>query len=245
ADQAMPAGGTVLIGVRNVHAPGEAIPACLAAGRYIGISIRDNGIGIPEHYLPRIFDPYFTTKEKGSGLGLAASYSIIRNHGGMIDVKSETGKGSTFSIYLPAIDTEEQIIHPAPEAVTAIRKGAILLMDDEKLIRDVAGVMITALGHRVEFALNGEEAVDKYREALSSGRRFDIVILDLTIRGGMGGEETMQRLLKIDPDVKAVVSSGYADSSAICEYTKYGFKACLAKPYKVGTLRNMLHDLLK
>lgn len=242
ADQAMC--GTVSITAQNVHAPGEALPASLAAGRYIRISIKDNGIGIPEHYLPRIFDPYFTTKDKGSGLGLAASYSIVRNHGGMIDVKSEMGKGSTFSIYLPALDTEEQIIHPAPEAVTAIRKGTILVMDDEKMIRDIAGVMIKALGHRVELALNGEEAIDKYREALSSGRRFDIVILDLTIRGSMGGEETMLRLLEIDPDVKAIVSSGYADSSTISEYTKCGFKACLAKPYQVGTLRNMLDGLL-
>jgi CheY-like chemotaxis protein len=117
-------------------------------------------------------------------------------------------------------------------------------MDDEKLIRDIAGVMIKTLGHRVEFALNGEEALDKYQGALSSGRRFDIVILDLTIRGSMGGEETIQKLLEIDPDVKAIVSSGYADSSAISEYTKCGFKACLAKPYQVDTLRNMLDGLL-
>lgn len=245
ADQAMPLGGTVSITVRNVVAPGDATPACLAAGSYIVISIRDNGIGIPEHYLPRIFDPYFTTKDKGSGLGLAVSYSIIRNHGGMIDVKSESGKGSAFSIYLPAIDTEEQITHPAPEAVATARKGTILLMDDEKMVREVAGAMMTALGHRVEFALNGEEAVDKYREALASGRRFDIVILDLTIHGGMGGEETMQRLLEIDPAVKAVVSSGYANSSAICEYAECGFKACLAKPYQIDTLKNLLYELLK
>jgi signal transduction histidine kinase/ActR/RegA family two-component response regulator len=244
ADQAMPTCGTVLVTARNVQAPGEGLPDHLPAGRYIRISIKDNGIGIPKHYLPRIFDPYFTTKDKGSGLGLAASYSIVRNHGGMIDVKSETGKGSTFSIYLPALDTEEQIIRPAPEAATAVRKGTILLMDDEKLIRDIAGVMLKALGHRVEFALNGEEALDKYQGALSSGRRFDIVILDLTIRGSMGGEETIQKLLEIDPDVKAIVSSGYADSSAISEYTKCGFKACLAKPYQVDTLRNMLDGLL-
>jgi signal transduction histidine kinase/ActR/RegA family two-component response regulator len=244
ADQAMPTCGTVLVTARNVQAPGEGLPDHLPAGRYIRISIKDNGIGIPKHYLPRIFDPYFTTKDKGSGLGLAASYSIVRNHGGMIDVKSETGKGSTFSIYLPALDTEEQIIRPAPEAATAVRKGTILLMDDEKLIRDIVGVMLKALGHRVEFALNGEEALDKYQGALSSGRRFDIVILDLTIRGSMGGEETIQKLLEIDPDVKAIVSSGYADSSAISEYTKCGFKACLAKPYQVDTLRNMLDGLL-
>lgn len=245
ADQAMPEGGTVSITVQNVQAPGEALPAGLAAGRYIRISIKDNGIGIPEHYLPRIFDPYFTTKEKGSGLGLAASYSIIRHHGGMVDVKSEMGKGSTFSIYLPSVETDEPIIPPDPKELTAVRRCKILLMDDEKLIRDVAGAMMKALGHSVEFALNGEEAIDKYRESLSSGRRFDIVILDLTIRGGMGGEETMQRLLEIDPDVKAVVSSGYADSSAICEYEKCGFKACLAKPYQVSTLKNVLRDLLK
>ena len=245
ADQAMPVGGTVSITVQNVDAPGDDLPTSLAAGSYIRISVKDNGIGIPEHYLPKIFDPYFTTKEKGSGLGLAASYSIIRNHGGMIDVKSEMGKGSMFSVYLPAMDAEERVIQPALAAETPVRKGAILLMDDEKMIRDVAEVMIQALGHTVEFAQNGEEAIDKYRGALSLGRPFDIVVLDLTIRGGMGGEETMQKLLEIDPDVKAVVSSGYAESSAICEYKKRGFKACLAKPYQVDTLRNTLGDLLK
>jgi CheY-like chemotaxis protein len=245
ADQAMPMGGTISITAQNVLAPGEGLPSSLEAGRHIRISIKDNGIGIPEHYLPRIFDPYFTTKDKGSGLGLAASYSIIRNHGGLIDVQSKMGEGSTFSIYLPAIDMEEQIAQPVPEATTSARKGTILVMDDEKLIRDIADVMMKALGHKVEFALNGEEAIDKYMKAMSSGRRFDVVILDLTIRGGMGGEQTIQRLLEIDPDVKAVVSSGYSESSAICDFAKCGFKACLAKPYQVHTLKNLLNDLLQ
>lgn len=245
ADHAMPASGTVLITVQKVCAPGYGIPPSLAAGYYIRISIKDNGIGIPEHYLQRIFEPYFTTKDKGSGLGLATSYSIIHNHGGMIDVKSELGKGSTFSIYLPAADGEEQIIQSVPAPFTNIREGWILLMDDEQLIRDTAGAMIKALGHRVEFAFNGEEAVDKYREAMSSSRRFDVVILDLTIRGGMGGEEAVKKLLGIDPDVKAVVSSGYAECSVMTEYAKCGFTACLKKPYQLDTLRNTLHDLLR
>ena len=245
ADHAMPMSGTVLINVQNVCAPGEGLPFSLTAGRYIKISIKDNGIGIPEHYLQRIFDPYFTTKDKGSGLGLAASYSIIQNHGGIIDVKSEMGKGSAFSIYMPASDMEEQTIKTVPAALTYTREGRILVMDDEKLVRDTAGAMIKALGHRVEFALNGEEAVDMYREDMSSNKRFDIVIMDLTIRGGMGGKEAMNKLLEVDPDVKAVVSSGYAEDSVISEYAKYGFSAYLKKPYKVETLQNILHDLLR
>ncbi len=127
----------------------------------------------------------------------------------------------------------------------AVRKGRILLMDDEELIRNIVGIMLRALGHEAEFAENGEEAIAKYREALSSGRRFDIVILDLTIRGGMGGEETTRELLSLDPEVKVVVSSGYSDSSLISEYKFHGFSACLAKPFGVDALKDILDLLLK
>jgi PAS domain S-box-containing protein len=245
ADQAMPEGGTIKISAKNVYAPHKGLPALLAEGIYIEISVKDNGIGIPEKYIPRLFDPYFTTKEKGSGLGLATSYSIIKNHGGLIDVKSQLGKGSTFLVYLPALEAEEKRVVTIPATAHAARKGRILVMDDEELLRNIVGIMLRALGHDAEFAENGEEAIVKYREALSAGKRFDIVILDLTIRGGMGGEETFRELLTLDPEVKAVVSSGYADSATISEYESRGFSACLAKPYAVDALRNILNMLLK
>ena len=244
ADQAMPMGGQIVITAKNVQAPGENIPAILSEGNYVSISVQDSGIGIPAQYLERIFDPYFTTKEKGSGLGLAISYSIVRNHGGTIHVSSGVGKGSTISVYLPAT-VETQDTAPAPEKVRGqTRKGKILIMDDEAMVRDVARAMITTLRHEVECAKNGEETVMKYLQAQQQGAPFDIVILDLTIRGGMGGVETIKKLLEIDPQVKAVVSSGYADDSVVADYQSYGFCATLGKPYTMKALSNTLETLL-
>jgi two-component system, cell cycle sensor histidine kinase and response regulator CckA len=244
AEQAMPMGGTVTIRVNNVRVPQKGLPAALPHGNYVSISVEDSGIGIAEEYMPKIFDPYFTTKDKGSGLGLATSYSIVKNHGGMIDVKSEPGRGSVFIVWLPAIETTEVRAEAPAEKGPVARKCRILLMDDEELVRNIAGEMLRSLGHEVEFAFNGEEAIAVYRESLQSGRKFDIVILDLTIRGGMGGEEVIKALLAIDPDVKAVVSSGYADSSVISEYQALGFRSCLAKPYSLSVLRDTLNSLL-
>ncbi|MBP1735797.1 MAG: domain S-box, partial [Deltaproteobacteria bacterium] len=244
AEQAMPLGGTVTIRADNIRAPQKGTPPALPPGNYVAISVNDSGIGIPEEYLPKIFDPYFTTRNKGSGLGLATSYSIVKNHGGMIDVKSEPGKGSTFVIWLPAIETVEVKAETATAYGQVARKFRILLMDDEELIRNIAGEMLRSLGHEVEFAVQGEEAIARYRESLLSGAKFDIVILDLTIRGGMGGEEAIKALLEIDPGVKAVVSSGYAGSSAISQYQPLGFRACLAKPYSVGKLKDTLNSLM-
>ncbi len=245
ADQAMPEGGQVEITARNVEFPHVNPSLGLQRGTYIEIAIRDSGIGIPGRYLAKIFDPYFTTKEEGSGLGLATSYSIIKNHGGLIDVKSEVGKGTTFSIYLPAVTAEQQAepVRPAKEAESG-RTAKLLLMDDEQVILDVAGEMIKELGHEVEFAAHGEEAIEKYRVAKQSGKPFDVVILDLTIRGRMGGAETVQRLLEIDPDVRAVVSSGYSDDSGAASHKEQGFKAFLKKPYSIDDLRQMLDTML-
>lgn len=244
ADQAMPMGGRIVITAVNVQAPGENIPAILPQGSYVRISVQDSGIGIPAQYLERIFDPYFTTKEKGSGLGLAISYSIVRNHGGTIHVASEVGKGSTISVYLPAT-AETQHAAPAPEKIRSqARKGKILIMDDEAMVRNVAKAMITTLRHEVECAEHGEEALMKYVEARQQGAPFDIVLLDLTIRGGMGGADTIKKLLEIDPQVKAVVSSGYADDIVIADYRSYGFCATLGKPYTMKALSNTLETLL-
>lgn len=243
ADQSMPLGGTVEICAKNVRAPGRGLPPLLGAGNYVALSIRDSGVGIPEQYLQKIFDPYFTTKEKGSGLGLATSYSIVKNHGGLIGVASEAGRGTTFTVYLPAIESKKEV-PPAVAAARVARKGNVLVMDDEEVVRTIAGEMIKALGHAVDFAKNGEEAIAKYRGARESGLPFDIVILDLTVRGGLGGKETLERLRSIDPGVKAVVSSGYSDGVIMAEHQAYGFRSCLAKPYKLETLRTTLNALL-
>jgi PAS domain S-box-containing protein len=244
AEQAMPLSGTIIITARNVTIDRKEPPSLLRPGSYVVLSIQDSGIGIPEQYLPKIFDPYFTTKDKGSGLGLATSYSIIKNHGGMIDVKSKLGEGTTFFVYLPAVEAVETPAAPVAEDLKALRKGRILLMDDEAIVRDIAGVMISSLGHEVEIVKDGKEAIDKYAESMKTGRKFDIVILDITVRGGMGGEEAIKELLRIDPDIKTIVSSGYANSVAISKYESIGFKAYLPKPYDVASLNKTLNSLL-
>jgi PAS domain S-box-containing protein len=243
ADQAMPLGGTVTVSAKNVAAPGQSHVHALGKGNYVLIEIQDSGIGIPEQYLEKIFDPYFSTKEKGSGLGLATSYSIVRNHGGLIDVASEPGKGTTFSIALPAAAATN-----TPAAVRtsarAGRRGKVLLMDDEELVRTISGEMIREDGHEVEFAEDGQTAIEKYKAAREAGAPFDIVILDLTVRGGLGGKETIKALRAIDPGLKAVVSSGYSDDSAVADYKAHRFDACLTKPYEFGKLRETLSVLL-
>jgi PAS domain S-box-containing protein len=244
ADQAMPAGGQVMVTARNIQIPGPGLPQGLKNGRYVEIAIRDTGIGISQQYLGRIFDPYFTTKEKGSGLGLATSYSIIKNHNGIIDVRSEVDKGSTFLLYLPARPAAKKEARAMPAIAAPGRTGRVLVMDDEPVIRDIACELIRALGHNAEFASQGKEAIKKYQEAQQSGRPFDIVILDLTVRGGMGGVETLQKLLEVDTRVKAVVSSGYSNDTVTAGFWKQGFKAFLKKPYNVDELENVLNRLL-
>lgn len=244
AEQAMPMGGTITITANNVSPRQKEFPPILQQGNYVVMSIKDSGIGIPEQYLSRIFDPYFTTKDKGSGLGLATSYSIIKNHGGLIDVKSKLGEGTTFFVYLPAVEAAETSAVTVSEDVKALRKSRILLMDDETIVRNIAGIMIRSLGHEVELAEDGREAINKYRESIRTGRKFDIVIMDLTVRGGMGGEEAIKELLEIDPDIKAIVSSGYSDDVAISDYAAYGFRTCLSKPYDITSLNKTLNSLL-
>ena len=215
----------------------------LNPGPHVRISVKDTGHGMNPATLQKIFDPYFTTKEKGSGLGLATSYSIIRNHGGVIEVTSKLGKGATFVIYLPAIEGEKEF-KETPAISSVVRKGRILVMDDEALILNIAGEMIQALGHDFDFAKDGKSAIEKYRDAMESDKPFDVVIIDLTIRGGMGGRETVEHLLAIDSNIKAIVSSGYSDDAVISDYYKYGFKAYLTKPYKIEDLRDRLTALL-
>ena len=176
----------------------------------------------------------------GSGLGLATSYSIIKNHNGIIDVSSAKDKGSTFIIYIPALAEQEvDSVKPSKE-IFPDRTGKVLIMDDEEMVRTVAGDLIESLGNEVEYAEQGSEAIDKYRTARQEGKPFDLVILDLTIRGGMGGVETIQKLVAEDPDVRAVVSSGYSDDAATSNFREWGFKAFLKKPYTLDELQEVL-----
>jgi len=245
SNQAMPEGGKIHIKAENIILEKENL-LYLQEGKYVKITLQDEGIGVPEEYLPKIFDPYFSTKQEGSGLGLATVYSIIKKHEGYITVQSKVGKGTTFFIYLPAI--EEKI--SGERAKKAIRrtltgKGRILIMDDEKIVRKAVGGMLGRLGYTVEFAENGEEAITKYEEAKNSGNPFDTVILDLTVPGGMGGKKAIEKLLKIDPDVKAIVSSGYSNDPVMANYEKHGFRAVVAKPFDLKELNEAIKKVLE
>ncbi|MBA4371459.1 MAG: hypothetical protein C0402_01210 [Thermodesulfovibrio sp.] len=243
AKQAMPHGGTVEILAGNISMPEGENPLIPDGGKFVEIVIRDCGIGMTDEKIARIFDPYYTTKQSGSGLGLATAHSIIKNHDGMIEVASVPDKGSTFTIYLPANSADEETLQAVPLSVS-VRKGKILVMDDEEMVRAVAASMLQAMGHEVVSVKDGEEAIETFRKARNSDRPFDIVILDLTIRGGMGGELAVRELLEIDPKIKAVVSSGYADNQVIADYKTAGFTAFLNKPYRIDELAAKLSELL-
>ncbi|MBN1691415.1 MAG: PAS domain S-box protein [Dehalococcoidia bacterium] len=249
ARQAMPSGGDIEIAAENISLDneqhlGRTLP--LPPGKYVRITVKDYGTGIQPEHIGRIFDPYFTTKQSGSGLGLATCYSIIKNHGGHISVYSHPGKGSTFYIYLPAAaervpdDREKE-----GQREEARMSGRILVMDDEAALRTTIASMLKRLGcEHVVTAASGEEALDIYRDALQAQEPFDLVILDLTVPGGMGGKETMEKLCEMDPSVTAVVSSGYANEAIMSEYTSYGFKGVIVKPYTFDELRSILQQIL-
>ena len=242
AVQAMPAGGTIDIDAENLRLKASRdLP--LSPGKYVKISIRDQGIGIPAEYLPKIFDPYFTTKQAGSGLGLATAFSIIQNHHGHISVESILGAGTTFHIFLPASD-HQMVRQPEPERKALLGKGKVLVMDDEEMVREVLGKMLANLGYEAKFAQDGAEAVEKFAAAQKTGGKFQAVILDLTVPGGVGGKDTIKKLLDIDPQVKAIVSSGYSDDPIMANFKAYGFSGVIAKPYKVLDLAEVLHDII-
>jgi two-component system cell cycle sensor histidine kinase/response regulator CckA len=250
AKEAMPKGGVVKVAAENI-AIGEAeanarLP--LKKGRHLKISIQDQGKGIPRERLSNIFDPYFSTKErgtqKGMGLGLSIAYSIIKQHDGYIEAASKEGVGTTFSLYLPVSEKQTSEKKEA-EQIPPAHRGKILLMDDEKMVRDVTGQMLSRVGYEVAFAKDGTEAIALYAKAKNSGEPFKAVILDLTVPGGMGGKNTMEQLLEIDPGVKGIVSSGYNADPVMTDCRHYGFRAAIAKPYRFAELSKVLEEVIE
>jgi two-component system cell cycle sensor histidine kinase/response regulator CckA len=242
AIQAMPTGGIIVVKGENlVVEANSSLP--LDSGKYVKISVKDCGVGIPEEYFTRIFDPYFTTKQTGSGLGLATAYSIVKHHRGHIGVESKLREGTIFQVYLPA--AEQEIIEPPIDERTVIKgQGKILVMDDEEMVRELLGNMLAQLEYEVTFAKHGFEALDLFSSAQEFGEGFDALILDLTIPGGMGGIAAMEKFLKIDPQVKAIASSGYSEHPIMAEFARYGFSGVLAKPYKISQLSKVLHEVI-
>ncbi|OPY69524.1 MAG: Blue-light-activated protein [Syntrophorhabdaceae bacterium PtaU1.Bin034] len=253
ADEAMEGKGILRIGAENTTIdPGS--PLTVKPGEYVHIFIQDEGPGIAEEDLQRIFDPYFTKKQmghqKGTGLGLSICYSIIKDHGGVITVESETGKGTTFHIYLPAVTEEaHQEAADAAQSSGEIQtgrggKGKLLFMDDDEGVRDVIVEILIHLGYDVQFARDGLEAIEQYRAASKSGRPFDVVIADLTVPEGMGGKELIKQLHKIDPRVRAIISSGYSNDPVLDNFRKHGFQGVVAKPYKIEELCTILEEVM-
>jgi len=242
ADQAMPHGKVLNIAAKNVVIEENHFP--LPAGNFVEMSFKDTGIGIPQEHLTRIFDPFFTTKQKGSGLGLSSAYSIVKNHGGWITVTSQLGIGSTFFVYLPASD--KQAMEETPVAVEKMPHGTgkILVMDDDETIRHMLKTMLTLGGYSVELTQDGKEAIAQYVQAREANKPFDAVIMDLTVPGGMGGKDSIAKLLDIDPNAKVIVSSGYSTDPVMNDFKKYGFSAAVTKPYTIGELEKTLHNIL-
>lgn len=237
ACQAMQGGGIIRLSAENLSLDHDENG--LPAGRYVLLKVSDTGVGISEAHRQKIFDPYFTTKEGGSGLGLATSYSIVRRHGGAMTVESAIGRGATFLIYLPAapeMQPEQDLRSPSwrPEELNPGMR--VLLMDDEEQIRQMGLEALAYYGYDVEAAVDGAEAFERYRKAMTSGRPFDLVITDLTVPGGMGGKELIEALQEIDPAVCAIVSSGYANDPIVAEHEKHGFRGVVVKPYRIKEL---------
>jgi PAS domain S-box-containing protein len=240
--QAMPEGGVIDIACANVRlGPGEVVP--LEEGRYVAISVRDQGGGITPEHLGRIFDPYFTTKTGGSGLGLTTAYSIVTRHGGALQAVSAVGEGSTFRVYVPASDGKPEAREEGTVELTGAQ-GRVLVMDDNDMVREVAVALLETLGYQAEGARDGRAAINRYVAEKKSSAPFDLVIMDLTVRDGMGGVEAVSELKRIDPDVRAIVSSGYSNDPALSSPESYGFCGRLAKPFKIEEIASAVAEAL-
>lgn len=242
AQQAMPSGGELRIKAENLYLNKQNILP-LEQGRYIKIAIKDTGHGIAPEHLQRVFDPYFTTKSTGCGLGLAIAYSIVKRHNGHISIASEIGVGTTVEIYIPASTEKHKEDEANKNIAEDTHKGLkILVMDDEEDIRDISKQMLEHLGNVVTVCAEGTEAVRLYKEALRDSQPFDLVILDIVVPGGVGGKDALNLLREIDPDVKAIVSSGYSNDPIVSNYKHYGFRSAIQKPYKIKDLKTALKE---
>jgi CheY-like chemotaxis protein len=213
-------------------------------GAYVRIAVRDHGVGIRPEDLARIFDPYFTTKVGGSGLGLTICHVIVRNHGGHLTAESRLGEGTTFLVYLPASQNRAHASdHPAPGVVPG--KGRVLVVDDDRAIREVSELMLEYLGYEVRTAPDGDAAIVAYRSAMASSQRFDAVVLDLTMPGGLSGDATLAQLLAIDPNVVGIVASGYSEDPVMIERARYGFRGAVAKPFRIEELSQVLAGAMR
>jgi CheY-like chemotaxis protein len=236
----MPDGGHFTIRARNVSlGPGHSLPP----GRYVHLSFEDTGRGIAPEHLPRVFEPYFTTHKRRSGLGLAVAHSIIRKHDGEISVESEPGHGAVFHVRLPAVRpaTEASSAPPPAPAGPAVR---VLVMDDEEPILRLLENVLTDEGFEVATARDGAGAVRLFQTARDEDRPFGLVILDLTVPGGMGGLEALHRLRAIEPAVRAIVSSGYSADEALARHREHGFAGVIPKPYRVADVLEVVREVL-
>ena len=243
AVQAMPGGGVIRIELAN-----DASPPLRTGlvGSAVRLAVRDEGEGIRPEHLAKIFDPYFTTKEEGSGLGLATVYAVVKKHGGHIEVDSEPGHGTCFTLWLPATRaTPAERVSTAPPFGAAGLNGRVLLMDDEAGIRDMAAQLLRRIGFAVETTSDGADAVESYRAAMARGRRFDLVIMDLTVPGGMGGLAAMRKIQEIDPGVRAIVSSGYSSDPVMSDHRAYGFAGMIPKPYRITDFAKTIRQVLE
>jgi len=241
----MPEGGGIIeVRAENVVLSGDHKAS---SGAYVRVSITDYGTGISADIMPRIFDPYFTTKQDASGLGLATAYAIVSKHGGRVSVESKYGSGTTFIVDLPAAQPSPAA-EPAPvprvEARSQRPIGKLLVMDDEEALRTLLVQFLVRFGHEVQSARDGAEAIDLYQAAQASGRGFDLVLLDLTVVSGMGGEETARSLKELDPSAKLIASSGYSDSPVMSSFRDYGFVDVLPKPWVASELDEVVRRVL-
>ncbi|MFN7144004.1 MAG: ATP-binding protein, partial [Myxococcota bacterium] len=236
ADQAMPDGGLIRVRVRNeIMGPSPTQP--LIPGKYVRVDVEDTGPGIDPENLDKLFDPFFTTKATGTGLGLATVYSIVHRHGGHVQVENRPEGGACFSIWLPVAhepaEEEEEVTAPTAAPAPRTGRGRVLVMDDDPTIRESAAECLAELGYEGAFAANGAEAVRMVEEAVAAGRPYAAIIMDLTVPGGMGGAEALQHIRRIDPDVRALVSSGYSQDPVVSEHRRHGFYGVLAKPWGI------------
>jgi two-component system cell cycle sensor histidine kinase/response regulator CckA len=242
AAQAIPMDDQVTIAAENIVIP-ETSALPLRAGNYLKITVHDQGVGIPLRYLDKIFDPFFTTKKQAIGMGLTVAYTIVKNHGGHVTVESEIGAGTAISLYLPAAYPPVKPVLVTGDLLIP-GKGKVLLMDDDEMILDVIGLMLEKIGYQVGLAKTGAEAVELFQQAVMTGKPFDAVILDSSIPGSMGGKETLAQLREVQPQVQAIISSGYTNDPVMSDYKKYGFSAALPKPYKIIKLSETLSSIL-